>query len=222
MRVAMGAAEGHLAVGEPGITRRNLGGAVRVTLYRSGEFAWRVTHGSASDTTRDLAVGVLADALEKLKKEGKRIPWPDRAQGDSAAFRIFFTYPRPARDGSAKMLNERYGAPVLAVAVPWSDPVVVTKLVRPRYPEAGRRGLAESSVVLRFLVDENGRVDKSSIHVNRDPRIRAYSGDLAELDTLFVEAAMQSVIRSEYRPMTIAGCKVPETVLQPFDFLLGR
>jgi hypothetical protein len=220
MRVALGAPAGHLSVGEPRITRRNIDGSVHVTLHSTGDYSWLVARDSATDTTQLRGVQLIAGALQELKSDGKRIPWPDNAKGDSATFRIFFVAPHPAKDGTAGSIEVRYAAPVVALSVPWSEPVVVTKVAHPHYPDAPRRGSAQSTTLLQFLVDENGNVDKSSIHVVRDPRVPPYTGYLADYYRLFVKAATESVENTEYRPETMGGCRVPRVVRQPFEFIL--
>jgi hypothetical protein len=222
IRTALGAVPGQLPMGEPAVTRRNIRGRVQIVLHNNGVFAVRPTPDSSIDSAQTRGLALIRQAIKDLSAEGERVFWPEGLEGDSAVFRIFFDAPTPLKDGSPGEVDERFASVVFSLALPWGEPVSVKKLSRPSYPEIPREGYSEGYLVLQFVVDENGNLDRSTIRdlwpANRERPV----GPLAEYYRLFVYAAKSSVMNSQYRPANISGCPVPQTVQQPFDFRLKR
>ena len=209
-------------MGEPTLTRRNLRGFVRVVLHRDGAFGIQTKPDSSMDSVRSLGLTLIERAIKDASAEGERVFWPDELKGDSAIFRIYFMAPYPNKDGSPGEVTARFASVVFSLALPWAEPVSVKKLSRPSYPEIPREGFSEGYVILQFHVDENGNLDRSTIHdlwpSNRERPV----GSLAEYYRLFVNAAKSSVLNTQYRAASVSGCAIPQTVRQPFDFRLGH
>lgn len=80
----------------------------------------------------------------------------------------------------------------------------------PRYPEVLRMAGVEGKVVARFVVDESGRVEESTVRIVRSD------------NPLFDEAVRSALARMRFAPAEIAGRKVRQLVEMPFVFALSR
>ncbi|HYD54037.1 MAG TPA: TonB family protein, partial [Gemmatimonadaceae bacterium] len=77
----------------------------------------------------------------------------------------------------------------------------------PAFPvELADAGATRGEVVLRFTVDEEGRVDRESATV------------LRATDPLFARSALEIVEQLRYRPAREEGCAVPATVTRTVRF----
>ena len=86
--------------------------------------------------------------------------------------------------------------------------VEVTRSVVPRYPESLRSVNVEGEVVLRFIVDANGRVEAGSIEVVSSP------------NKLFTDSARRALLDSRFRAAEAGGNKVRQLAQQVFTFKL--
>ena len=80
----------------------------------------------------------------------------------------------------------------------------------PRYPEMLRVAGVEGSVVARFVVDDEGRVEERTVKFVRSD------------NSLFDEAVRAALGRMRFTPAEIAGKKVRQLVEMPFVFALSR
>lgn len=80
----------------------------------------------------------------------------------------------------------------------------------PRYPEVLRMAGVEGQVVARFVIDEAGRVEESTVKLVRSD------------NPLFDEAVRSALARMRFAPAEIAGRKVRQLVEMPFVFALSR
>lgn len=78
--------------------------------------------------------------------------------------------------------------------------------ISPAYPEALRSAGVEGEVRLQFVVDTTGRVEMSSVRVER------------ATNELFSSAARAAVPRMRFYPAEIGGRKVRQLVVQPITF----
>jgi len=85
----------------------------------------------------------------------------------------------------------------------------VTRKAEPRYPESLRSVNVEGTVVMRFIVGTDGKVEPGSIQVVSSP------------NKLFSDAVRSSLIASRFRPAEAGGEKVRQLVEQPFIFKLN-
>lgn len=88
--------------------------------------------------------------------------------------------------------------------------VVPLKGVTPRYPGVLASAGVEGTVVMQFVVDTLGRVERASI--------RAMRVDQA----LFEQSVRDALARMRFVPAEAGGRKVRQLVEQPFTFALGR
>ena len=80
----------------------------------------------------------------------------------------------------------------------------------PRYPDMLRSANVEGEVLVQFVVDTTGRVERGSIKILKSSH---------ELFTSAVQSALNSM---RFYPAEIGGRKVKQLVQQPFNFHLTR
>jgi protein TonB len=80
----------------------------------------------------------------------------------------------------------------------------------PQYPLQLRQARVEGRVLLRFVVDTEGRVDPSSVDV------------VSVTHSRFEGPARQAVVTCRYRPARFNDRAVRVTVMMPVDFRLQR
>jgi len=80
----------------------------------------------------------------------------------------------------------------------------------PKYPEGLRVTGVEGTVVARFVVDDEGRVEERTVAFVRSD------------NPLFDEAVRSALGRMRFTPAEIAGKKVRQLVEMPFVFALSR
>ena len=80
----------------------------------------------------------------------------------------------------------------------------------PKYPEGLRVAGVEGTVVARFVVDDEGRVEERTVTFVRSD------------NPLFDEAVRSALGRMRFTPAEIAGKKVRQLVEMPFVFALSR
>jgi periplasmic protein TonB len=80
----------------------------------------------------------------------------------------------------------------------------------PRYPDMLRSANVEGEVLVQFVVDTTGRVEKGSIKILKSSH---------ELFTNSVQSALNGM---RFYPAEIGGRKVKQLVQQPFNFALTR
>jgi periplasmic protein TonB len=78
----------------------------------------------------------------------------------------------------------------------------------PRYPSMAERIGLEGRVLLRFVIDTTGRVDKSSIEV------------LETTEDQFTRPAVDAVSRARFRPAVLSGNAVRQLAEESIRFVI--
>ncbi|CAN5127705.1 hypothetical protein BH23GEM2_BH23GEM2_04610 [soil metagenome] len=82
--------------------------------------------------------------------------------------------------------------------------------VTPNYPSSLRETGVEGQVVVEFVVNENGRVDMSSVKV------------IESSHALFTSSVRTALQKMRFSPAKVGGTSVKQYVQQPFTFRLQR
>jgi TonB family protein len=101
------------------------------------------------------------------------------------------------------------GWPVLRVRMPYiriQTPAGVHRQRTPVYPPAALRHGVEGDVTLQYVIDEDGRVQAASV--------RVLDANYQE----FVDAAVETVVASEYTAARVGACPVKSVVQQRVRF----
>ena len=86
--------------------------------------------------------------------------------------------------------------------------VVVTRPASPRYPDALRSVSVTGEVMVQYIVDTRGRVERGSIRI------------LSSTHKLFADAVRAALMEMRFRPAEAGGQPVRQLVEQPFVFKL--
>lgn len=204
---------------EPVLGWRDLRGAdasVRVTVQRDGRFAWRVPHADSSG-----AAALLDRALRRVLAGGTVFPLSDGPL-DSVAFDLSLSVPEHRRDGHIDSMRVHYAVAVFTIATPWSTPVSAISVIPPRFPQQAMADVVGATVVLKFVVDSTGRVERKTIHDVWPASHSRLAGDRGVYYDDFREAAVRAVRTARFRPARLAGCPVSQRVVMPFIFKMHR
>jgi protein TonB len=138
------------------------------------------------------------------------IPEPARAASSSGgATKSSSDGDVAARGGTKGGLGS--GAPDRAYSENQVDRAVqMMRGVTPRYPDALRSVNVEGVVMMRYIVDARGRVERGSIQVLSTPH------------KLFADAVRTALLDMRFRPAEAGGRPVRQLVEQPFVFKLDR
>jgi protein TonB len=88
--------------------------------------------------------------------------------------------------------------------------VAVAGTIRPRYPDMLRTTGVEGQVIAQFVVNEQGRADRSTFRV------------LSSTHPLFSDAVSRALPQMQFKPAMIRGKPVSQLVQQLFVFKLDR
>lgn len=221
VRAALRTADSPLPAGEPAIDWRDLGREIVVTVGRDGGFSWRVDDsgsllrpGGQSPPDNDLLVQALAAARDS----GERLFWPADATVDSLSFRLELSVPTPTRTGALKSTPLRVSIPIFSLAVPWISNVAVTKAARIRYPEVLRQMGMTGTIILRYVVNADGRADPATLSDLWNSPLPYPSGDMGRAYRSFIATVRRDLPTGRFQPALAGGCPVPQLVRQPFVF----
>lgn len=96
--------------------------------------------------------------------------------------------------------------------VPYDKPPQATKQVQPKYPEIARKAGIEGIVILRFVIDLEGKVVEKTIKVQKNTT--GNSG--------CVEAAMEALKQYQFTPAMQRDKPVKVWISLPFRFSLNK
>jgi hypothetical protein len=194
-------------------TAMTLRGLYQVTLRRDGHLvhARPVAHGPPLRFDSALVAAIAA-----LDTSGLLPPPPNDAtwfDGDTAVLSVLVAAKSVRRiPGRVYPEDLTWSEPLLRLRVPIHR---IEREVRrisgsdPYYPENLARAAMTGKVVAQFVVEIDGSVDASTIHVLAPaPRVE------------FVKATVDAITRSRFVPMMVAGCPVRTLIEQPFVFLV--
>lgn len=222
-RAAIGATpDGTLPAADPAMPWRALPATVHVTAHRDGRLTWVRADTGALRTADTAGSRLLSEAVAAAHAEGERVPWPTGLAVDSAAFDIELGGPTIRRDGTTTLEGVRRSFPAFTLALPWAEPVRLTVPPRIVYPETSLRGGAQGLVILRYVVDERGRLAPATIEEwwpASQPRLR---GDLGRFYAAFQRATERALPTARFEPARIGGCAVPQPVEQGFAYGIRR
>jgi hypothetical protein len=214
------AAPGTVGAGEPEVTWRSLGGAVLVMAHRDGQFTARAAPDSAiGDEEADRrGRDLLLRAVAAVRASGETFIWDASVSGDSTEFALTLDHPEFSQDGTVRPLKARASFPTFTVDLPWLADVRYRHASVPRYPEPARKGMAEATVKLRFVVDTAGRAVSESIG-DLPSKERDFGGGGFYLQ--FLAASVAAIKKSQFVPAIRGGCPVRQMVQEALHFRLS-
>ncbi len=198
---------------------RDINTALFVTL-RSDDGP-RLYHRPRSPQDR-ASVHAGAEAIRRaleavLRDPATRFRWPDGTAKALWSMSLGFT----ASPVSVATDVARPGAVVFSAPTPIPQGARVLRSAMPRYPASERASGMEASVRFQFVIDTMGRVDTSTVRESWPVGTPRQVGERGERYRRFVDAARAVLPSLQFAPATMAGCRVPTTVQQSFEFRLA-
>lgn len=206
---------------EPRITWRTLGRGIVLHVHSDGKLSWSaspadsgVRHGSMT------GIQVLRDAMSAISDSGTRIILPDGLARDSLSFLIAYRVPAAREDGQMVPMRVRRAVSIFSLLVPPEQPAAAVRGPRIVYPPRRGQFDAQGTVVLRFVVDSRGRVERNTVEAYWPPDRPKLTGELGEYYRAFVVAARRGVAAMRFQPALLGGCPVRQYVELPIDFMI--
>jgi hypothetical protein len=222
VRKTLGSETGPLPQGDAAVSWQQLGGSVLVTAHHDGSFTWRKDTTVTASFMGTQGLDLLAKALAEASASGERVFWPEGPKDDSLSFRLSFESPGVREGGKLEQLRVRVANPVFTLPMPWFKPGEMTKKPRIDYPIRPQSSNYQGKVVLEFVVDSVGHIVPASVQEVLSPGVQRPVGEEAGIYRNFVAATIRGVPSGEYKPATVAGCPINQTVRQLFDFKLDQ
>jgi TonB family protein len=207
---------------EPSVDWRGLDGSVLVLAHRSGRVEGRITPPRhPSDVgINDAGVRLVARALDSAVAGGVRLVFPDSLPVDSISWSLHLEAAVLSEKGEITVPKIRTGSPIFSVLVP-AERQVAAERVRVSYPPRLRSAGFMGQVVMQFVVDTTGRVDRATIRDLFPAGAAALDAEGRPIYDEFVRSIRQALVTARYRPARVGGCLVRQLVQQPFQFKLG-
>lgn len=209
--------------GEPGVTWRGLTGVI-VTASRDGKIHVRSAQRQDSAVSPRLSSGaaLLMNAVSALRDDGEVVSWPDGVAADSFSFNIELVSPVIDRSGKTSMPPTRVAVPLFSVVAPWEEQARGTHPGTMSYPAENQRAGVSGNANMQFVVDTNGRADRSTIHDMWPATRPRLTGSSHDYYAAFVKAARRAIETAQFVPATIGGCRVRQLIQEPFTFDIRR
>ncbi len=210
-----------LPEGEPAIGWRDLEGEIVVTVGSDGDFSWRVDDsGSLLRPSGQSSPGseLLVRALTAAADAGERLPWPAEATEKPLSFRLQVTHATSTRSGALTPMRLRVSIPIFSLAVPWLSSVTVTRPPRIGYPDNLRRMGMTGTIILRYVVNPDGRADPATLTDLWNSPEPYPSGEMGRVYRSFIATVRRALPAARFGPALAGGCPVPQLVHQPFVF----
>ena len=192
----------------------------RVTVtYRRDGSASRRAMSISGDT---MATRMLTKAFDVLRDSSQAaMVWPDGYRADSIVVMLELSPAIVASNGLVRLDATRRPAfrvfrlltPPMTAALAQPDQPV------PRYPAEAEQNRVEAAVLLRFVVDTNGRALPETIRDIR-PRYReGMSEDGVQYHDAFARSTRDAVVRWRFTPAHVGPCPVRQWVNLPIKFV---
>ena len=224
VRTLLGGKLDTLPMGEPTVTWPKLGSKLLVVVHREGQIVYMEpvpdTLLAVDALVPDTAVAhLLARALTAVAEDEKYLLiWPDEAGPDSVAFHLALHYPLVNAEGVSAPPTVRQAFALFSLAVPTQEPVAVSHLSEPRYPEDAEQERVTGNLIMQFIVDTTGHAEMPTAKDLWPSNLPRLTGVKLSYYDKFRRSVLRAISRTTFRPARIGGCKVRQLVQMPFGF----
>jgi hypothetical protein len=191
----------------------------RLTVtFRPDGSANRSAMSMSGDT---MATTMLTRAFDALRASSEAaMVWPDGYRADSIVVRIELTSATVTPNGNVLLYATKHPAfGVFRLLAPSVSPALPRpNQPAPRYPAEAEEARVEAFVVLRFVIDTNGRAVPESIRDVREWGRQRMAPDAREYYDAFARATRDAVVRWRFTPARIDACPVRQRVDLPIKF----
>lgn len=178
-----------------------LDGVVRFYLDDTGHLRPRAVQINSASVDIQRSV---AEAIHRADSAGAFAPPSRQVRNDDGAIVLHFT---------DAVHDLSWNVPLLRVTIPAiyvDSPPEMLHMPRINYPMGALRTRTTDRVVLRFVVQEDGRPDTSTIEL-----VQASYRD-------FARVVLRSISDARFKPARIGACAVPVLVNVPIDFKIRQ
>lgn len=214
MRQSLGPAGDALPAGDGRLDWRTLHQAgATLVLRRQAPATWRAPRDVLPDAP---GARLVLDALAASAAAGALPPLPDDVPGDSLVVPLVLERAEVQAGVGPQPYEARFAVGVASLRVPPTDPATVRRLPRVSYP--GFLAPVEGMVVMRYVVDTTGRVDRATMRDWWPARLPPLHGELRDYYRRLVGSVRDALPRAEFTPARLGGCAIRRLVRQEFVF----
>lgn len=216
----LGSPEGKLPVGEPAVNWRGTDTPLHLVAHKDGRI---VVDRDSLGVATAAAASLVARAIDSITMFGQ-LEWSADSARDSVRFDIAFVRPVIDSAGHVGMPSHaRDAVLVLSVLAPWERSVAMKPGQTPlHYPRGALNDRYEASILLTFIVDSAGHTVASTIHdLWPKEKPRPTGRDSAAYQS-FLDETERAVVKIDFNPAEIGGCRVPQLVRMPFVYSINR
>jgi hypothetical protein len=217
LRRLLGGRLDSLPAGEPAVTWRTaIGGNLRVKAQRDGGATWQELLPMPFPDT--VGTRLLARAVDSVVAHGEMVAWPPEVKRDFVEIRLALTH--SAEPSFAQAIGA--GFPAFLLRRPAEERPQLLAHPPVHYPEEMRQAGIEGHLVVRVIIDAQGRPEPGSIQfVWPEGRPRPSGRELAEY-LEFAEVSRDVVLGSRYEPGRLGGCPLRTRVEIPLNYTVVR
>lgn len=220
MRTRMGGSPDSMANGD-GVVRAGSVPAELVVVAHPDGSVQRHATSMTGDTT---ATVLLTKAFDAARADGDAmLIWPDGYSADSIIVRLALHALPVKREGSMAV---QYRAHPAFGVFRMSYYIETPALAKPNnpdpvYPFTDRLHRVGGTLMLRFVVDTNGRAVPETIRDVWPPDTPKLTGELLRYYQGFVDASRRAVATWKFSPARIGDCPVRQIVQLPIQYKYG-
>jgi hypothetical protein len=215
VRDLLGGSATMIPAAEPLATWRDVDGALRVTVQRSG----RVSFAEVDAKSARPSGGVLLlwNGIVAATEAGFKLEWPAGVTSDSIVFDLELDSEAPAEDGKAPPRDDTR-VPLFTVMKPRFEPSREISPPRIAYPSSVPPHGIEGVVRLTFVVDTTGRAVTETVKDTWPFWRPRPTGAHGRYYDAFLQAVRRGLPTARYAPARVGGCPVKIWVTQAFEF----
>lgn len=192
-------------------------------IFRPDGSARRRAMSFSRDT---MATRMLTNAFDSLRASSEAaMIWPDGYLADSILVRVELTSAILTANGNVRLDATRHPAfrVFRLLAPPMTAALVRPNQPAPKYPTEAEQARVEAAVLLRFIIDTNGRAVPSSFRDVRPLGWQRMNGEAIQYHDAFARSTRDAVLRWRFSPARIGPCPVMQWVDLPIKFAVpGR
>ena len=177
-----------------------------IVLHRDAPSSWYVNH--AADTVDPKLTAFYARVLQSIPPDSLWIIWPEGEATDSVTFRIDVMRNYPHLGNAIRQSSFPIAT---AKSVQYVNAQVIHQAT-PHHPDDARLEGISARVLLRFVIDTNGRADPSSIQVIEPSPAVLDTSRFAHFYREFIDVSRDVVVRNRYAPAHYGACLVTARV----------
>lgn len=186
-----------------------------IIVRRNAPGAWRLGAVADSDAASPALTALYERTLRAIPPDSIWMIWPDGYAPDSVVFRldlVAFAHSGRLIPGKSAIIALFSSTGVV------ERPAAEKHHLSTHYPEDAAENRIFANLLLQFVVDTTGFVDKRTIRVLRPTEAQLDSSEYRQYLREFINVTRNALERDRFIPARIGRCAVRETVQLPVSY----